>query len=272
MFFNLHTARKRWALAGFIGALGLAGLGLWKKAGGPAAGQLTEPLQKGTLIESVYGIGTVTATKSFQLKPGVTDTIRRLFVKEGDAVKRGEPLVHFDGGARMTAPFDGTVTRLPVKTGETVFSQSVILDLVDLLDRYLIVSLEQRSALKVRRGQNARLSFDGFREQSFEGSVESVYSSGDNFLVRIDAPRLPPQILPGMTADVAIGIAEHPGALLAPVSAIQAGRAIRKRGEGRADAVPVQTGVVDGAMAQILSGDLREGDRLWIPRKKGKTP
>lgn len=229
--------------------------------------RVTEPLQRGAIIESVYGIGTVTATKRFDLKWGVTSVIRRLHVKEGDTVKRGQRLVELEG-ANFSAPFDGTVTSLPFKVGETVFAQTTILTLVDLRDRYMVVSLEQRGALRVRVGQTARISFDSMRGETYDGVVESVYSHENNFLVRIDVSALPPQILPGMTADVAIAIAERRDVLLAPAIAIDEGKVYVKRDSGRVHAVDVTLGVVDGTMAEIVGGDVREGDRLVIPNTR----
>ncbi len=227
---------------------------------------LSEPIQKGSIIESVYGIGTVTATRSFQLKLGVTGTIRKLYVKEGDQVRREQRLVDLDG-VLFTAPFDGTITLLPFKVGETVFPQAVILSLVDLQDRYLLVTLEQQAALRVRRGQKAKLSFDSMREESYDGLVEAIYSNENNFFVRIGIANLPAQILPGMTADVAIGIAEHRDVFIVPVAAIDSGKVYVKRGLAGTATVVVKTGIVDGAMAEIVSGDLREGERLIIRHK-----
>lgn len=226
---------------------------------------LTDPVRKGVIIESVYGIGTVTAKRSFQLKLGVTSTIRRLFVKEGDQVKHGQRLVDLDG-VLFSAPFDGTITLLPFKVGETVFPQSVVLGLVDLGDRYALVTLEQQAALRVRRGQKAKLSFDSLRAESYDGQVEAIYSNDNNFFVRIGITGLPPQILPGMTADVAIGITEQRDALIVPVAAIDAGKVYVKRGLGTT-AVAVKTGIVDGAMAEIVTGDVREGEQLVIHKK-----
>jgi multidrug efflux pump subunit AcrA (membrane-fusion protein) len=245
--------------------VGAAALGL--RSTGRQGDNLSAPVSKGPIVESVYGIGTVTATRSFQLKLGVTSTIRRLFVKEGDSVRRGQRLVDLDG-VLFNAPFDGTITLLPFKVGETVFPQSVILSIVDLQDRYALVTLEQQAALRVRRGQKARLSFDSLREESYDGQVEAIYSNDNNFFVRIGIAGLPPQILPGMTADVAIGIAEHRDALIVPVAAIDAGKVYVKRGLGTS-AVAVKTGIVDGAMAEIVEGDLREGERLVIRKKVG---
>ena len=179
-----------------------------------------ERVKKGMVIESVYGIGTVIANKTFQFKVGVPTTIRSVYVKEGDFVKAGQKIVDLEG-VHSSAPYSGVVTFLPVKVGETVFAQSIVYVLSDLSDRYLTVSLEQRGAIKVRQGQKTKISFESLREKTFQGIVESVYSYESNFLVRIGVSELPSQILPGMTADVAIGINEHKDKLIVPVSATQ---------------------------------------------------
>jgi multidrug efflux pump subunit AcrA (membrane-fusion protein) len=227
------------------------------------AAKLSEPLRPGLIAESVYGIGTVTARNSFQLRLGVMGTIQRLPVTEGDRVDRGAALVEIDNGVTFSAPFGGTVTRIPIRVGETVGPQAEVLTLVDLTDRYLVVALEQRGAIRVSRGQAARISFENMRERSWPGEVQSVYSSGDAFLVRIGADRLPAAILPGMTADVAIQVGKPRRVLLVPVSQIEQG-AVRIAREGKRLTVPVTTGLLDGAMAEVASGDVREGDRLVL--------
>lgn len=227
-------------------------------------GVVSDPIQRGAIVQSVYGIGTVTVKRSYQIKPGVIGTINELFVKEGEAVKKGARLLMIDSVV-YRAPFDGTVTLLPFNVGENVFPQTVVLSLVDLSDRYLVVSLEQQGALRVRRGQKVKMSFDTMREQNYDGVVYSVYSNESNFLARIDIAMLPPQILPGMTADVAITIEEHNGALLVPAAALENGDTVWvKRGIGIPRRVTVKTGIVDRAMAEIVSGELREGDRVLI--------
>ena len=225
-----------------------------------------ERVKKGMIVESVYGIGTVIANKTFQFKVGVPTTIRSVYVKEGDFVKAGQKIVDLEG-VHSSAPYAGVVTFLPVKVGETVFAQSIVYVLSDLSDRYLTVSLEQRGAIKVRQGQKAKISFESLREKTFQGIVESVYSYESNFLVRIGVSELPSQILPGMTADVAIGINEHKDKLIVPVSALMNGILNFKR-EGRRMSVPVKTGIVEGAFAEITTGDVKEGDELILPTKK----
>jgi membrane fusion protein, macrolide-specific efflux system len=232
-------------------------------------GSLTEPIGRGKIVDAVYGIGTVTANRSFSLKPGVVGTLSDLFVKEGDTVKKGQRLAQVDS---MTyhAPFDGIINYLPFKVGENVFPQVPILIVTDLLNRYMVVNMEQQGALRVRAGQKAKLSFDTLRNQNYDGVVQSVYSYSSNFIARIDVSKLPPEILPDMTADVAIVIGEHENALLAPIPALDGEAVWVKRGQGLPTKTPIKIGIVDEKMAEIVSGDVREGDRLLIRRKPGQ--
>lgn len=226
---------------------------------------LTAPLQRGKIIEGVYGIGTVMTNRSYDIKPAINNILNEVYVKEGDEVQRDQKLLRMEN-ITYKAPFAGIVTYLPFKTGEIVFVQSIVLSLTDFSDRYLVVSLEQEGALRVRPGQKAKLNFDSMREQTFEGTVEAVYSHQQNFLARIGIAHLPVQILPGMTADVAIGIREHDNALLIPMAALE-GQSVYVRSRFKNRPVPVKIGITDGLMAEVLSGNIKEGDRLILRQK-----
>ena len=67
---------------------------------------LTAPLRRGSVVESVYGIGTITARKIFNLKLGVTSTVRKLDIVEGDHVQKGQALMDLEGIGATVAPFD----------------------------------------------------------------------------------------------------------------------------------------------------------------------
>ncbi len=260
--------KRKWVAASLAAAaLALFGVGaVWFQRSDNAAE--TFQVRRGDIIEAVYGLGTVTANQSYQVKLGVTGTISGLYVTEGDTVEKGKPLVSFDLGATFRAPFSGTVTSAPFKLGETVYSQTPIVTLINLKDRYVVVSLEQESALRVRAGQNARISFEALRGQTYQGKVRSLYPDPQNsqFFVRIDIPDLPDAILPGMTGDVAIEIAERSGALLVPVSAVQSGRVVVRNGHLKKK-VQIKIGAIDGYWAEITEGDLHEGDEVFLPRK-----
>ncbi|MDG0817676.1 efflux RND transporter periplasmic adaptor subunit [Bdellovibrio svalbardensis] len=232
-------------------------------------GVWSEPLKRGPIILSVYGIGTVMANRSYQIKLGVMKTINRLYVKEGDFVQKGQKLVLMDQEAYF-APFAGTVTFVPFKQGENVLNQTPVLSLVDLNDRYLLVSLEQQGALRVLPKQKVRISFDSIRDKNYQGVVDSIYSNEGNFLARIAVVDLPARILPGMTGDVAIAIEEHPDALLLPVAAVENGDTVWiRKGVGLTKAIKIKTGILDRDLIEVLSGDLHEGDKVLIRKQVG---
>ena len=229
-------------------------------------GTLTAPLKKGEIVDAIYGIGTVTATRSFAVKPGTTANLTDIYVKEGDSVPKGGKLALIDS-VTYRSPFSGVVNFLPFKLGENIFATIPALVVTDLNDRYIVVTLEQQGALRVRAGQKAKLSFDTIRNQSYDGVVKSVYSYNNNFLARIDVTSLPPEILPDMTADIAIIVQEVKDALILPVVAFDNGFVWLKRGHLLPTKTPVTLGVIDGNMAQVTSNNLMVGDTLMVLKK-----
>ena len=225
-------------------------------------------VKKGSIVESIYGIGTIRAEHSFQLKVGIPSVLERVYVKEGQNVNKGQILVKLESNRTYTAPFSGVVTQLIAQVGETVFPQSPILTLSDPSEKYAEVSLEQKGALRAKEGQTAVLSFESIRDQRFTGTVTSVYSNPQGFFLRIDAPNLSESILEGMTADVSIAVKTHENVLLVPVNTIEIGNVYVKRSDFKIEKVPINTGIVDGSMAQIVSGDVKEGDLVKVLEAK----
>lgn len=220
--------------------------------------------RRGPIIEAVYGIGTITARREFRLRIGVASTIVSFSVTEGQRVTAGQPMVQLAEIPVFRAPYAGTITAVPFSAGETVFPQVPILTLTDTADPYLEVVLEQEGALRVRADQLARFNFETLRGLRFEGRVRSVYPNDGQFRVHIDAENLPPEILPGMTADVAIEVSRKDEALLIPVTAVHAGRVTVLR-DGRRKKIELELGSVDGEWAEVVSGDIQAGDELIVP-------
>lgn len=217
-------------------------------------------IKRGNIVESVYGIGTVKSDRDYVLKIGVSSVVDERWVREGDFVSKDQKLIKLQDLPIFKAPFNGVVSSLNYNVGESVFPQAPILTLTDMENRYLKVSLEQTGALKVKPGLKARINFEGLRNQTFRGEVVSVYSSEDRLLLRIQFDELPSNILPGMSADVAVVIGEIQDVLLVPVSAISVGEVTLKSGKK----IQIQIGVADGAMAQLTSSNLKEGDEVIL--------
>lgn len=258
--------RTAWILTAALLLSALAALVWWRRDRSEVE---HHSLRTGPIVESIYGLGTVRAARDFELKLAVPGRIEALPVREGQSVAKGAPLVRLDSTGWFRAPLAGTVVSLPFHENDTVFAQQPVLKLVDLTDRFVEVSVEQRGALRIRAGQSARLVFESIRSERFEGRVESLYPRESDFIARIRADELPAQVLPGMTADVAIEVARQEKARLIPVGAVQQGSVLRER-RGRRERVPVRLGAIDGNWAELLEGDLTPEDEILVRRAAGK--
>jgi membrane fusion protein, macrolide-specific efflux system len=218
----------------------------------------------GNVVESIYGLGTVTADQVYQLRAGIILEVRKLFVKEGDLVKPNDPVVKFDDNVMRSKIF-GTITSVAFKEGELVPPQVPIVTITNLEHLHLEVSLEQQSVLRIKREQKVLISFETLRSEKYEGLVKSVYPRDSQFIVRIELENWPRGVLPGMTADVAIIVGEKKNILLIPIRSIVAGKVTRLR-SNKKELVPVQLGVIDGEWGEVTSENISIDDEL-ITRK-----
>ncbi|TGK02719.1 HlyD family efflux transporter periplasmic adaptor subunit [Leptospira langatensis] len=218
---------------------------------------------QGSIIESVYGLATVTSSDVYHLRVAVPSSIRKIFVEEGDQVKEGTPLVEFDSFGTMRSPLDGVVTKVAYETKETVVPQTPVVTVMDLRKRYLIVSLEEKGAVKIQKGQKVRIRFEALGEQNFNGEVRSVYPADGQFQVHITPENIPPQILPGMTADVAIQTSAKENVILVPIKGISSGK-INILENGKVNTKEIRTGLVNSEYAELISGEVKLGDKVLL--------
>ncbi len=221
--------------------------------------------RRGPVVVAVYSLGTVTADNVFSFKPGLTAGIQEIYVREGDAVVRGQKLLLLDSGAVVSAPFGGTITRVLFQKGEIVMPGSPVLTLLDLKNRHLLVSLDQESALRVKPGQNVQISFETMRGQKFTGVVERLYPQNGQFIARIKTD-LPADILPEMTADVAIETQRKENTLLIPAESIVDSQVVRIRNRVT-QKVKVDTGAADGEWIEVTNDAITDTDELVVQRK-----
>ena len=80
-------------------------------------------------------------------------------------------------------------------------------------------------------------------------------------MVHVDSREIPPEILTGMSADLAIEAGTKENVFVAPIRAVQAGKIQITRG-GKKMHIPVQLGLTQGEMVEIVSPEIQEGDIL----------
>lgn len=221
--------------------------------------------KRGNITEAIYGLGKVKSHKRFEIVLGVMTTVQKLFVDEGTDVKAGDPLIKLESGT-VRAPFSGTVTLVRQREGETALPQIPLLRIEDISDRYIELSLEQQAALRIRKGQNARISFETLRNKILTGKVSSIFPKEDEFLAHIQVPGMEVNVLPGMTADVTIEIGTIQDAILIPLSSVSNGMVTVKR-KNKWVKEKINIGHVDGLNVQVLGDQLEETDLLRVQKE-----
>lgn len=222
--------------------------------------------KRGPIIEAIYGLGKVKPEKHYDVKIAIIKQVNKIYVQEGSSIKKGEPLIEMTGNLIFYAPFNGTVTAINFSESQQVFPQQTILRMEDIQNKYIEVSLEQQGALRVAPGQTVKVIFESIRGEALNGKVTSIFPQNDEFLAHITVDGLKRNVLPGMTADVAIEIGRKDNALLAPLSAITSGR-IRVLRNGKKQVVPITIGNVDGNWAEVVDGDLLDNDDIIVKKK-----
>jgi multidrug efflux pump subunit AcrA (membrane-fusion protein) len=221
--------------------------------------------REGPIVEAIYALGTVKSESVYNLKMGVAATVKKLHVQEGQEVRKAAPVAEVDTGMLFRAPFAGTITRIYCEEGEVVMPGILLITLMDLSKKYVQLSLDQNSALRIKKGLKAQLSFETLRGKLLYGAVESIYPSGGQFLARIDVKGMPPEILPEMTADVAIEVSRKEKALLVPLSSVNNGTITIQR-NGKLQQQKVTIGAVDGAWGEVLEGGILPTDMVVLDR------
>jgi membrane fusion protein, macrolide-specific efflux system len=225
-----------------------------------AKGQIQEiTLKKTDLVRTIYALGTVQAEKTFSLRIGIAANIRKLYVREGQFVTARTKLVEFDQVPVMTAPFAGVVTTILFKEGESVFPQNPVLTITDLHHRYISASLDERAAVQASIGQRVRIAYDGLPGSFYFGKVRSIYPAEGQFIILIDSNDMPREILPGMSADLAIEAGTRKGVFVVPIAAVADGKITVWRA-GKKTSIPIQLGQTQDEVVEVISSELRESD------------
>lgn len=228
------------------------------------SGQLSEPIQRGKIIDAVYGAGAVTTDRRFSFNPNSGQDIDKVFFKEGEIVKKGRPLVQTSERVIISAPFTGLVHFRSYKTGDNRYAAKPMIVLTDITDRYILVNLEKQKALRVKVGQKVKIYFDFLQSKYIWGEISSILLPPSKTIIRIAAANIPEQILPGETCNVEIIIGERENALLIPISSLSNGYVWVRRKNSFPRKVQVALGVTDKTWAEVLGGDIQAGDQVMI--------
>ncbi len=175
--------------------------------------------------------------------------------------------------AKVTAPFNGTVTQVDAKAGDEVNSGIVSFRVDDLSQLKVKVEIPEVDVNRVKVGQRVELTFDAVLGSKYTGTVTEVEPVGTdnqgvvNFTVTIELNDGDGEVRPGMTAAVNIVVSEIKDVLIVP------NRAVSKRGgtytvfimkNNQPTSIPVEIGASSDVETEITKGDLKEGDLVVV--------
>jgi len=223
---------------------------------------------------------------------------RRIAVQKATLVHNSDVL----SKTEYRAPFDGVVTNLPVREGESVVvgiqnaQGSTLMTLADTSVITAEVKVDETDIVNVKLGQTAEVSIDAIPKKKFKGTVTQI---GDNALLRstgvatsqstgstqeakdfkvvVTLNEVPDGLRPGLSTTAKITTANKTGVLSIPIQALtirQKGDLVPKKKKKDKDAVQAAEKPEDiKAAKEEVQGVfvIRAGKAQFVPVQTGIT-
>jgi len=170
---------------------------------------------------------------------------------------------------RITAPFGGIVGARRVSPGDVLTSASELVNVESIDPLKLEFEVPERYLPLLAVNQAVNLKVTAFPDRKFPGVVYFIdprVSSADRSVpVKARVPNSEEVLRPGMFANVELVVQEKPHAVTIPEQALipQGDQqfVFRVKTDGTVELVPVQTGIRNAGIVEILAG-LVPGDRV----------
>lgn len=185
------------------------------------------------------------------------------------------------GHARVVATVDGVVSARLVEVGEVVRPGTPLLVLTAVGGTRISIEPDERNLALLALGQQATISAEAFPELRFSGTVSYLASNVSpergTIEVRLDVPKPPAYLRPGMTVSVELNIASKADALALPMTAVQELRTEHPwvgvvGADGKLERRRVKLGLRGDDLVEIASG-LAPGERVaYDPPANQLTP
>ena len=195
------------------------------------------------------------------------------------------------GYSKITSPVDGTVISRAVDVGQTVaasFNTPTLFEVAqDLTKMQIETSVSEADIGRIKVGQEAEYTLDGYQDRIFKGTVTQVRLASTTtnnvvtYTVIVSVDNTDGLVIPGMSANVSIITGQVKDVLCVDNRALkftppdntqkydkQGVWILTKTGPKRYD---IELGISDDNRAQIISGEVKEQDRAIIGIIGGKT-
>jgi HlyD family secretion protein len=169
----------------------------------------------------------------------------------------------------ITAPFDGVVLDVTTEVGEWISPSPPgvpippVLDLIDPEALYLSAPIDEADVARLRTQLPVRITLDAFRGRSFKGKLTYISSfvetkQEQNRTLRVEAEfeesQLPPNLLPGLSADIEVILDARENVLRIPTYALLENNRVLAVQNGRLVERKVMPGLHNWSFTEITSG------------------
>jgi RND family efflux transporter MFP subunit len=165
----------------------------------------------------------------------------------------------------ITAPFDGVVEKVLARPGDLIGGGSPIATLI-ATSRTVEAKISEENFSGIKLGQKAWVHFLGYAP-TYEATVTKILPTADpetqRYIVYLEIKNIAPELLvPGITGEVSIVVAERQTQALVPRRALF-GHNVYVVKNGEVELRHVQLGYVDLVQVEIVNG-LTEGETVIV--------
>jgi HlyD family secretion protein len=180
--------------------------------------------------------------------------------------------------ARITAPTDGTLYSLPVKTGDYVKTGDLLAEMADLHRVRVRAFIDEPELGGLVPNEPVKITWDALPNRTWEGRTEVIPKqvvqhgtrSVGELLCAVDNQRL--ELLPNINVDVKIHSNERTNVLTVPRAAVDAEGGHKyvfvvtqnALGKSRLSRRELQLGIADSTNFEVISG-LQENEMVALP-------
>ena len=193
------------------------------------------------------------------------------------------------GYSKITSPVDGTVISRAVDVGQTVaasFNTPTLFEVAkDLTQMQIETSVSEADIGRIKVGQKAVYTLDGYQDKKFEGKVVQVRLASTTtnnvvtYTVIISVDNTEGFVIPGMSANVSIVTNYVKDALCVPNQALKFtpevnGQKYEQQGVWIKTTTGlkrfnVELGAYDDDKTQIISNEIKAGDKVVVSSSGG---
>lgn len=235
-------------------------------------------VRKGEIVVSVTAAGTAYSAKSTAVSAPYNGYVKKVFVKIGDQVKTGDPILSVAESTMakdeeiypLLASFKGTIVEVNVSPGEQVKgcggndAKSDLIRIEDFSSFYILAELPELDYVKVKKNLAAKIKISAIIDKTFNGEIINLNLASKSqdrwdrnkvvFPVKISLNEHDSRLRPGMSALVDIIVASKKDALLLEHEFIEEANGEYYVTTEHGDRIQVRIGLQNEMVAEITDG------------------